>query len=280
MSIEMQHVTYIYGEGTAYERKALDDVNIRIEAGEFVGIIGHTGSGKSTLIQHLNGLLKASSGHVLYDGKDILGEDFSLRQLRGKVGLVFQYPEYQLFETTVLKDVEFGPKNQGLDETQAAQKAKEALLMAGLTEEYWELSPFELSGGQKRRAAIAGVLAMNPEALILDEPTAGLDPKGRDELFAQICGLHRDRGMTIILVSHSMEDVADYVQRLIVLKNGSVLLDGTPEKVFSHYRELEEAGLAAPEVTYLMYELKERGLPVNTDVITLEQAKEEILKLC
>lgn len=280
MSIEMQHVTYIYGEGTAYERKALDDVNIRIEAGEFVGIIGHTGSGKSTLIQHLNGLLKASSGHVLYDGKDILGENFSLRQLRGKVGLVFQYPEYQLFETTVLKDVEFGPKNQGLDETQAAQKAKEALLMAGLTEEYWELSPFELSGGQKRRAAIAGVLAMNPEVLILDEPTAGLDPKGRDELFAQICGLHRDRGMTIILVSHSMEDVADYVQRLIVMKNGSVLLDGAPEKVFSHYRELEEAGLAAPEVTYLMYELKERGLPVNTDVITLEQAKEEILKLC
>lgn len=280
MSIEMQHVTYIYGEGTAYERKALDDVNIRIEAGEFVGIIGHTGSGKSTLIQHLNGLLKASSGHVLYDGKDILGENFSLRQLRGKVGLVFQYPEYQLFETTVLKDVEFGPKNQGLDEAQAAQKAKEALLMAGLTEEYWELSPFELSGGQKRRAAIAGVLAMNPEVLILDEPTAGLDPKGRDELFAQICGLHRDRGMTIILVSHSMEDVADYVQRLIVLKNGSVLLDGAPEKVFSHYRELEEAGLAAPEVTYLMYELKERGLPVNTDVITLEQAKEEILKLC
>lgn len=280
MSIEMQHVRYIYGEGTAYEKRALNDVNIKIDAGEFVGIIGHTGSGKSTLIQHLNGLLKPSDGHVLYDDKDIFAPDYSLRQLRGKVGLVFQYPEYQLFETTVLKDAAFGPKNQGLDEEAALEKAKEALLMTGLTEEYWELSPFELSGGQKRRAAIAGVLAMNPEALILDEPTAGLDPRGRDELFAQICALHRDRKMTVVLISHSMEDVADYVERLIVMKNGSVLLDGVPEKVFSHYRELEEAGLAAPEVTYLMHELKERGFPVNADVITLEQAKEEILKLC
>ena len=275
MSMELQHVTHIYGEGTTFAKKALDDVNIKIEDGEFVGIIGHTGSGKSTLIQHFNGLLRPSEGKVLYQGKDIFAPDFPLRSMRGKVGLVFQYPEYQLFETSVIKDVAFGPKNQGLNEKEALERAKEALVMAGLKEEHWEKSPFELSGGQKRRAAIAGVLAMEPEMLILDEPTAGLDPKGRNELFAQICQLREQKGMTIVLVSHCMEDVAEHVDRLIAMQKGRVLFDGTTREVFTHVKELEEAELAVPEVTYLMRELKARGVPVRTDIITLEEAEKE-----
>lgn len=280
MSMELQHVTHIYGEGTTFAKKALDDVNIKIEDGEFVGIIGHTGSGKSTLIQHFNGLLRPSDGKVLYRGNDIFAPDFPLRSMRGKVGLVFQYPEYQLFETSVIKDVVFGPKNQGLNEKEALERAKEALIMAGLNEEHWEKSPFELSGGQKRRAAIAGVLAMEPEMLILDEPTAGLDPKGRNELFDQICQLREQKGMTIVLVSHCMEDVAEHVDRLIAMQKGRVLFDGTTRDVFTHVKELEEAELAVPEVTYLMRDLKARGIPVRTDVITLEEAEKEILRLC
>lgn len=280
MSMELQHVTHIYGEGTTFAKKALDDVNIKIEDGEFVGIIGHTGSGKSTLIQHFNGLLRPSDGKVLYQGNDIFAPDFPLRSMRGKVGLVFQYPEYQLFETSVIKDVAFGPKNQGLNEKEVLERAKEALIMAGLNEEHWGKSPFELSGGQKRRAAIAGVLAMEPEMLILDEPTAGLDPKGRNELFDQICQLREQKGMTIVLVSHCMEDVAEHVDRLIAMQKGKVLFDGTAREVFTHVKELEEAELAVPEVTYLMRDLKARGIPVRTDVITLEEAEKEILRLC
>ena len=280
MSMELQHVTHIYGEGTTFAKKALDDVSIKIEDGEFVGIIGHTGSGKSTLIQHFNGLLRPSDGKVLYQENDIFAPDFPLRSMRGKVGLVFQYPEYQLFETSVIKDVAFGPKNQGLNEKEALERAKEALIMAGLNEEHWGKSPFELSGGQKRRAAIAGVLAMEPEMLILDEPTAGLDPKGRNELFDQICQLREQKGMTIVLVSHCMEDVAEHVDRLIAMQKGKVLFDGTAREVFTHVKELEDAELAVPEVTYLMRDLKARGIPVRTDVITLEEAEKEILRLC
>ena len=280
MSMEMQHVSYVYETGTSYEQTALHDINLKIEDGQLIGIIGHTGSGKSTLIQLLNGLIRASSGQVLFHGKNIYDPDFKMKELRGKVGLVFQYPEYQLFETTVLRDAAFGPKNQGLSEEEAVRKAQDALMTVGLTEQYWQMSPFELSGGQKRRAAIAGVLAMEPEVLILDEPTAGLDPRGRDELFAQIQTMHREKHMTVMLVSHSMEDVADYAQRIIVLDQGRILYDGTPREVFAHYKELEQAGLAAPQVTYLMHELQARGLPVNTDIITVEEAKKEILKLC
>ncbi len=280
MSMEMQHVSYVYETGTSYEQTALHDINLKIEDGQLIGIIGHTGSGKSTLIQLLNGLIRASSGQVLFHGKNIYDPDFKMKELRGKVGLVFQYPEYQLFETTVLRDAAFGPKNQGLSEEEAVRKAQDALMTVGLTEQYWQMSPFELSGGQKRRAAIAGVLAMEPEVLILDEPTAGLDPRGRDELFVQIQKMHREKHMTVMLVSHSMEDVADYAQRIIVLDQGRILYDGTPREVFAHYKELEQAGLAAPQVTYLMHELQARGLPVNTDIITVEEAKKEILKLC
>ena len=280
MSIEVRHVSYVYSEDSVYQKKALDNVSLTIDKGEFIGIIGHTGSGKSTLIQHLNGLLKATSGDILYEGKSIYGAGFSMKELRGKVGLVFQYPEYQLFETTVLRDVAFGPKNQGLSDEEATKRAQEALLAAGVAETHWQLTPFELSGGQKRRVAIAGVLAMNPEILILDEPTAGLDPRGRKKLFAQICQMQKERNITVILVSHSMEDVADYVSRLVVMSEGTILHDGDPASVFVRYKELEAAGLAAPQVTYLMHALKEKGFPVNTNVITVEQAKEEILKLC
>lgn len=280
MSIKIEQVNYTYSPGTAYEMPALKNINLEIPDGEFVGIIGHTGSGKSTLIQLLNGLLRADSGHIYYDDKDIYEKDFSMRKLRGRVGLVFQYPEYQLFEVSVLKDVAFGPKNQGFSEEEAIEKAKEALEKVKLPEKYWMMSPFELSGGQKRRAAIAGVLAMEPNVLILDEPTAGLDPKGRDELFALIRELHEKIHMTVLLVSHSMEDVADYVDRIIVMNHGSVMLDGTPVEVFSHMEELEAASLAVPQVTYLMQDLKKAGFAVRDSVTTIEEAKEEILKLC
>ncbi|MEH2944062.1 energy-coupling factor transporter ATPase [Lachnospiraceae bacterium KK002] len=279
MSIILDKVNYVYGEKTAYETQALKDINLKIQDGEFIGLIGHTGSGKSTLIQHLNGLLRASSGGIYYNGRDIYEEDYDRKELRGKAGLVFQYPEHQLFESTVFADVCFGPKNMGLTSREAELRAFTALRSAGVPEEYWYRSPFELSGGQKRRAAIAGVLAMKPEVLILDEPTAGLDPRGRDEILNQVAAMHRDLKMTVILVSHSMEDVANYVNRMIVMNRGSILFDGTPQEVFRHYRELEAVGLGAPQVTYLMHELQERGFPVNVDAITIQEAKDSILQV-
>lgn len=278
MSIILDKVNYVYSEKTAYEIHALKDINLKINDGEFIGVIGHTGSGKSTLIQHLNGLMKASSGGIYYNGQDIYDSDYDKKELRRKVGLVFQYPEHQLFETTVFADVCFGPRNCGFSRRDSELKAFTALRSVGLSEDYWYRSPFELSGGEKRRAAIAGVLAMEPEVLVLDEPTAGLDPKGRDEILDQVAKLHRERHMTIILVSHSMEDVAKYVGRLIVMNHGSVLYDGTPKEVFAHYRELEEVGLAAPQVTYLMHELRKRGIPAEGIATTLEEAKNSILQ--
>lgn len=278
MSIILDKVNYVYSEKTAYEIHALKNINLKIGDGEFIGIIGHTGSGKSTLIQHLNGLIKASSGGIYYNGEDIYDSDYDRKKLRGKVGLVFQYPEHQLFETTVFDDVCFGPGNKGFSRKESELKAYTALRSVGLNEDYWYRSPFELSGGQKRRAAIAGVLAMEPEVLILDEPTAGLDPKGRDEILDLVAKLHKERKMTVILVSHSMEDVAKYVGRLIVMNRGSIMYDGTPKEVFVHYRELEEVGLAAPQVTYLMHELRKRGIPANGTATTLEEAKQSILQ--
>ena len=279
MSIIVDKVNYIYSEGTAYEIKALDDINLKIEDGEFIGIIGHTGSGKSTFIQHLNGLIKATNGAIYFHGQDIYDKDFDLRELRNRVGLVFQYPEHQLFETTIFDDVCFGPMNQGLTKEEAGLRAFEALRSVGIPEELYYQSPFELSGGQKRRVAIAGVLAMKPEVLILDEPTAGLDPSGRDEILELITKMHKERGMTVILVSHSMEDVAKYVKRIIVMNQGKVMYDDIPKEVFKHYKELESIGLAAPQVTYLMQELRAKGLQVNTEVTTVEEAKAALLKV-
>ena len=278
MSIALDHVSYVYSPGTAYEKHALKDVSLEIEQGQFVGIIGHTGSGKSTLIQHLNGLMKATSGKIFYNGQNIYEEGYDMRSLRSQVGLVFQYPEYQLFEVDVLSDVCFGPKNQGLSKEECERNAKEALEVVGFPEKYYKQSPFELSGGQKRRVAIAGVLAMKPKVLILDEPTAGLDPKGRDEILDQVEKLHRETGMTVVLVSHSMEDVARYVERIIVMNHGEKMLDGTPGEVFRHYKELEKVGLAAPQVTYVMHDLKERGFDVSPDATTIEEAADEIVR--
>lgn len=278
MSIILDKVNYVYSADTAYQIKALKNVNLKIEDGQFIGVIGHTGSGKSTLIQHLNGLIKATSGSIYFHGKDIYDEDFDLRELRNRVGLVFQYPEHQLFETTIFEDVCFGPKNQGLSKEEAGLRAFGALRSVGLPEELYYQSPFDLSGGQKRRVAIAGVLAMKPEVLILDEPTAGLDPAGRDEILDLVARMHRERGITVILVSHSMEDVAKYVQRIIVMNQGNVMYDGTPKEVFRHYRELEAVGLAAPQVTYLMNELKGYGLNVDTDATTIAEARASLLE--
>ena len=277
MSIELKNVCYTYSPGTAYEMHALKDVNLTISDNQFIGIIGHTGSGKSTLIQLFNGLMKPTSGEVLYNGENIWNENYNLKKLRSEVGLVFQYPEHQLFEVDVLSDVCFGPKNQGLTKEEAQVQAKMALGQVGIPEELYQKSPFELSGGQKQRVAIAGVLAMNPKILILDEPTAGLDPQGRDEILNQIAELHEKRGITIVLVSHSMEDIARYVGRIIVMNHGEVTFDDTPKKVFSHYKELEKIGLGAPQITYIMHELKERGLDVDTTATTVEEAKESIL---
>ncbi len=276
--IRLDHLNYIYNPGTAYETHAIQDITLAIPQGQFVGIIGHTGSGKSTLIQHLNGLIKATSGSYTYDGKDVYAKSYTMKDLRSQVGLVFQYPEYQLFEIDVLSDVCFGPKNQGLEKDAAEAKARAALEAVGVPEEIYDHSPFELSGGQKRRVAIAGVLAMEPDVLILDEPTAGLDPQGRDEILDQIAELHRTRGITVILVSHSMEDIARYVERIIVMNQGSVMYDDCPREVFRHYRELEAVGLAAPQVTYIMHALKERGFPVDTDTATISDAADEIIK--
>lgn len=278
MSIELKNVTYTYSTGTAYEMVALDNISLQIPDGQFIGIIGHTGSGKSTLIQHFNGLIRPTSGQVLFDGEDIWTEKYDRRRLRSQVGLVFQYPEHQLFETDVLTDVCFGPKNLGCSEEECKERALEALRQVGLKEKYYHMSPFDLSGGQKRRVAIAGVLAMNPKMLVLDEPTAGLDPKGRDDILDKVKELHETRGISIAIVSHSMEDMAKYVERIIVMNHGHMPFDGTPREVFSHYLELEKIGLAAPQITYIMHALAEHGLAVNTEATTVSEAKESILK--
>lgn len=278
MSIKLEHICYTYSPGTPYEISALKDISLEIPQGQFVGLIGHTGSGKSTLVSHLNGLTRATEGNLYYNGRAVYGADYPLKELRQHVGLVFQYPEHQLFEATVLKDVCFGPKNMKLSPEEQERRAKDALKLVGMDASCYESSPFELSGGQKRRVAIAGVLAMEPEVLILDEPTAGLDPKGRDEILLLISELHEKKHMTIILVSHSMEDVAKYVDRILVMDDGIVAFDGTPKEVFSHRKELERIGLALPQVTYLMQALKDRGLDVRTDAITVEEACQDILQ--
>ena len=279
MSIRAENLNYIYGKGTAFEQYALKDINFEIQDGEFVGIIGHTGSGKSTLIQHLNGLIKATSGKIYFNGEDIYAPGYDLKKLRQKVGLVFQYPEHQLFEVDVLSDVCFGPKNQGLSVDEAKERAKEALHLVGLDESYYEKSPFELSGGQKRRVAIAGVLAMKPQVLVLDEPTAGLDPKGRDESLDRVAWLREDTKMSVVLVSHSMEDVAKYVSRLMVMNAGQKVFDGTPKEVFKHYKELEKIGLSAPQITYIVQRLKSEGVPIDDEITTVPEAARAIANL-
>ena len=278
MAIIIHEFEHRYEDGSDGEKVALHDVNIKIEQGEMIGLIGHTGSGKSTLIQHLNGLLKPTSGAVFYDGKDINDSDFSKKKLRSKVGLVFQYPEYQLFESTVIDDVKFGPKNIGMDSLKIDMNSFQALKQVGIGEDLLDVSPLELSGGQKRRVAIAGVLAMEPEVLILDEPTAGLDPSGRDEILDLVAKLHKERNLTVILVSHSMEDVARYVERLIVMNHGTVAFDATPGEVFSHYKELEKIGLMAPQVTYVMEGLARRGVTLPHNAITVQEAVDSILQ--
>lgn len=279
MAIKAVDLCFTYGAGTAFEQQALKHVDFEIQDGEFVGLIGHTGSGKSTLIQHLNGLERATSGQLFYNGENIYSEGYDMKKLRSRVGLVFQYPEHQLFEVDVLTDVCFGPKNLGLDGEAAKERAKKALALVGMGEEFYGRSPFELSGGQKRRVAIAGVLAMEPEVLILDEPTAGLDPRGRDEILDKLDELHREKGMTIILVSHSMEDVARYAGRLLVMNHGEKVFDGPPKEVFRHYKELEAMGLAAPQITYLVHDLRSLGFDIDQDITTVAEAKEAILRL-
>ena len=272
MSIIINHLSYRYNPGTAMEATALNDVNIKIEDGELVGLIGHTGSGKSTLVQHLNGLLKPTEGGIYFDGADISDDGYDLKKLRGEIGLVFQYPEHQLFETDVFSDVCFGPKNQGLSKKEVELRAYEALKLVGIEDEVFYQSPFDLSGGQKRRVAIAGVLAMKPRVLVLDEPTAGLDPKGRKDLLDMLKKIKSESGCTVILVSHSMEDVANYTDRIIVMDKGSVVYDDTPVNVFKNYEHLKEIGLGVPEITETMYELKKAGFDVSTDAITIEAA--------
>ena len=280
MSIKIENLTHIYMLKTPFEKKALDDVNLYIEDGEFIALIGHTGSGKSTLIQHLNGLLEPSSGKIIIDDVDITEKGVKLSDIRKKVGLVFQYPEYQLFEETIEKDIAFGPTNLGLGQDEILIRVKRAMEMVGLDyEKYKDVFPFELSGGQKRRVAIAGVIAMEPKVLILDEPTAGLDPKGREDILSQIKKLHEEYKMTIILVSHSMEDVGKLAKRIIVMNHGKVALQGEPKDVFKEIDTLEEIGLGAPQVTYLMRELRRRGFNVSDEIFTVEQCKKELLRV-
>ena len=274
MSIQINHLTHIYNEGTTFEKVALNDVSIEIKTGEFIGLIGHTGSGKSTLIQHLNGIIAPTKGEILLDGENIHKDKAKLKEVRRRIGLAFQYPEYQLFEMTIYKDVAFGPTNLGWSKEKIHESVVSALEIVGISPDLYEKSPFELSGGQKRRVAIAGVLAMNPEVLILDEPTAG-----RDEILAAIRKLHEERGITVILVSHSMEDVAKLVDRIIVMHRGQTAMTGTPKEIFAHPDRLEQMGLAAPQVSYVFAELKKRGYDVPTDVYTVEEAKEALLRL-
>jgi energy-coupling factor transport system ATP-binding protein len=276
MSIIIKDLTHIYSPNTPFEKAALKGINLKIDSGEFVGIIGHTGSGKSTLIQMFNGLLKPSSGTVLIQGEDIHKEGIDKRRIKQKVGLVFQYPEYQLFEVSIYKDVAYGPKNLGLEGEILAERVEKALEAVGISKELYDKSPFELSGGQKRRVAIAGVLAMAPDILILDEPTAGLDPKGRDELFKQLKYMHESLGLTIVLISHSMEDIARYVQRLIVLSKGKIAYEGTPQAIFKHIQELENIGLAVPQIRYIIEALNTRGFNLSDDVLTVEVAADAI----
>lgn len=279
MSIRAEHLTHLYSPGTAFESFALNDVSFEIPSGSFVAVIGHTGSGKSTLVQHLNGLYKPTSGTVYFNGEDIFAEGYDLKKLRTKVGLVFQYPEYQLFEENVIKDVMFGPLNMGLSKEEAEEKAKKALRQVRMSEDLFERSPFDLSGGQKRRVAIAGVLAMDPEVLILDEPTAGLDPRGRNYILGMLEELHRERGITIILVSHSMDDVAECADLLMVLKDAELKFFDKPKEVFKNVDELESYGLAVPEITYLAKELIEAGLDMDPTVSTVKEAKRELLRV-
>ena len=280
MSIKIENLTYVYMPKTPFEKKALDNVSLEIEDGEFLAVIGHTGSGKSTLIQHLNGLLKPASGKIYVDGTDITDKDTKLVDIRKKVWLVFQYPEYQLFEETIAKDIAYGPTNLGLNEDEILRRVKKSMEMVGLDyDEYKDISPFELSGGQKRRVAIAGVIAMEPNVLILDEPTAGLDPAGRDDILEQIKFLHEKYNMTIILVSHSMEDVGKLAEKIIVMNDGHIELQGKPKEVFREIDTLERIGLAVPQVTYLMRELKRKGFNVSEDIFTVEKAKSELLNI-
>jgi len=274
----IDHLTHTYDPQTAMSQTALDDINLIIPKGQFIGLIGHTGSGKSTLVQHLNGLLKPTSGNIYFDGADIHDNDYDRKNLRSKVGLVFQYPEHQLFEIDVFTDVCFGPKNLGLNKLDTELRAYTALKQVGIDDEYFYQSPFELSGGQKRRVAIAGVLAMRPEILILDEPTAGLDPRGRDEILGQIAKLKAETGITVILVSHSMEEIAKYVERIIVMNKHKVAYDAKPSEIFANFRSLEQMGLAAPPMTYIMHTLKEKGLNVDTTALTVDAACDSILK--
>ena len=278
MAIECKDVSYLYSEGSGFEVQALHQINLVIPEGEMIALIGQTGSGKSTLIQHFNGLLKATSGDILYQGESIYQEGYSMRKLRSEVGLVFQYPEHQLFEATILEDVMFGPKDLGLSAKEQKARAVQALANVGIQEVWFESSPFELSGGQKRRVAIAGVLAMNPQVLILDEPTAGLDPQGKREILGEIARLQKERGITVILVSHCMEDVAEYADHIIVMNHGSIVLYGTPKEVFHHRKELEEWGLRAPQVTYACQELADAGLSLDEGILTVSEAKDAILR--
>jgi energy-coupling factor transport system ATP-binding protein len=279
MSIKIENLTHIYMKGSPFEKKALDNVSLTINNGDFLALIGHTGSGKSTLIQHINGLLKPHSGKIIVDGLDITEKKVKMTDVRKKVGLVFQYPEYQLFEETIEKDIAFGPRNIGLSEEEILLRVKKAMNIVGLDyESYKDKSPFDLSGGQKRRVAIAGVVAMEPKVLILDEPTAGLDPKGRDDILGKIKEFHKAYGMTIILVSHSMEDVAKVANRVIVMNNGKCILDDSPSKIFCEIDTLESVGLAVPQVTYLMRALREKGFNLSQDVLTIDEAKKEILR--
>ena len=277
--LQIENLTHTYSEGTPFQRSAVEGLSMTVGAGEFLGIIGHTGSGKSTLIQHLNGLLQPTSGRILLAGKDIWAEPKKIREVRCAVGLVFQYPEYQLFEETVYKDIAFGPKNMGLDEAEIDRRVRDAAAFVVLREELLEKSPFELSGGQKRRVAIAGVIAMEPKVLVLDEPTAGLDPQGRDAILAQIQAYHRAKGAAVVLVSHSMEEIARNVDRIVVLSGGQVYMEGTPEKVFARAHELEQVGLDVPQVTKIAAALRARGMDVDTAVYTVEALERKLLTL-
>lgn len=278
MMIKIENLSYVYNPKSPFETKALDNINLEVEKGDFVGLIGHTGSGKSTLVQHLNGLIRPTEGRIIIDGIDITKKETKLRAIRQEVGLVFQYPEYQLFEETVYKDIAFGPKNLGLNETEVDSRVKKAMELVGLDfEKIKDRSPFELSGGQKRRVAIAGVVAMNPKVLILDEPTAGLDPKGRDEILGEIQGLYEKENMTIILVSHSMEDIAKLVNKIVVMHKGKIAMEGAPREIFKNQERLEDLGLGIPQVTYFMKKYKSEGHSVSDDILTIDEAKEELL---
>ena len=278
MALRVDNISYEYEKGTAMSVHALAHVSVNIPDGQFIGLVGHTGSGKSTFVQMLNGLLKPSEGHIYWNDQDIHADGFDRKKLRADVGLVFQYPEHQLFEQDVISDVMFGPRNLGFSEEECRNRAEKALRSSGLSEEFWKQSPFDLSGGQQRRAAIAGVLAMQPKVLILDEPTAGLDPRGRDEILDMVRGMKQQLHMTILLVSHSMDDVAEYADRIIVMNDAKILMDGSPKGVFARYKELEAVGLSAPQMVYIMQHLRECGLPVRTDILTVDEAAEEILR--